>query len=87
MSLSDRIHEFLTGATPEDRARHEETRRSLKEMLEKSIEDLEQEIDQHNVIRDPDRNIMARPFTEYDQQRHDRLVDDLERERQELRNL
>ncbi|WP_116247115.1 hypothetical protein [Nocardiopsis sp. FIRDI 009] len=87
MSLRDRLRTALTGQTPEDRARHEATRKQLKKQLEESIRETEEEIRVHDLIRDPKRNLNAGRITAADRRMRDQLVNDLNYARRKLRDL
>lgn len=89
MSLIDNLRTFLDGATPEERAQSEETRRRLKAAFERGLEKAEQDLRDHDHWQQPENNAFPENIDrgpEVDAYRAG-LVSKIEHYREELRYL
>lgn len=89
MSLIDNLRTFLDGATPEERAQSEETRRQLKADLEKGLAKAEEELREFDRTQRPENNLFPESIDrgpEVDALRQN-LVRRVEHYRDELRYL
>lgn len=89
MSLIDSLRTFLDGATPEERAQREETRRQLKADFEQELTKAEQDLRKHDHWQRPENSLFPENIDrgpEVDAYRA-RLVSRIEHYREELRHL